>query len=196
MRSTADVVIIGSGIVGASIAWHLTARGCRDVVLLERESQPGKGSTGKSMGGVRAQFATPLNIRMSMHSIAFFREFERALGHPSGYRPQGYLFVATSEAHMAYLRANFERQTVEGLKEVRLVSPAEILAMVPQLRSDDIVGGSFCPTDGFVDPHSVMTGFLLRATEQGAELIRGAEVTGIDCDARGVCAVRCTQGVI
>src|SRR5437016_1955505 len=138
MRSTADVVIIGAGIVGASIAWHLASRGCRNVVLLERESQPGTGSTGKSMGGVRAQFATPLNIRMSIYSIAFFREFDRALGHPSGYRPQGYLFVATGEAHMAYLRANVERQTAEGLAEVHLVSPREIIAMVPQLRSDDI----------------------------------------------------------
>src|ERR1700704_2258367 len=102
MRSTADVVILGAGIVGASIAWHLTSRDCGNVVLVERGSQPGTGSTGKSMGGVRAQFATALNIRMSMHSIAFFREFDRALGHPSGYRPQGFLFMATSEAHMAY----------------------------------------------------------------------------------------------
>src|SRR6476660_5852585 len=135
MRSTADVVIIGAGIVGASIAWHLASKGCRDVVVLERESQPGTGSTGKSMGGVRAQFATALNIRMSMHSIAFFREFDRALGHPSGYRPQGYLFVATSDPHMAYLRANVVTQRDEGLTEVSLVSPAEILAMVPQLRA-------------------------------------------------------------
>jgi sarcosine oxidase subunit beta len=196
MRSTADVVIIGAGIVGASIAWHLTSRACRNVALVERESQPGKGSTGKSMGGVRAQFATALNIRMSMHSIAFFREFDRALGHPSGYRPQGYLFVATSQAHMDYLRANVEAQRAEGLSAVRLVSPAEILAMLPQLRPDDIVGGSFCSTDGFVDPHSVMTGFLLRAAAQGAELIRGAEVTAIERDARGVCAVHTSQGSI
>jgi sarcosine oxidase subunit beta len=148
------------------------------------------------MGGVRAQFATALNIRMSMHSIAFFREFDRALGHPSGYRAQGYLFVATSAAHLAYLRANVATQRAEGLDQVRLVSPAEILEMVPQLRSDDIAGGSFCPTDGFVDPHSVMTGFLARAVEQGAEVIRSGEVTGIDGDARGVCGVRTAKGNI
>ena len=85
---TADVVIIGGGIVGSSIAWHLTEAGCQNIVVLERETQQGKGSTGKSMGGVRAQFATPINIRMSLYSIPFFRDFEQRLGHPSGYRPR------------------------------------------------------------------------------------------------------------
>src|SRR5262249_28262611 len=140
-------------------------------------------------------FATALNIRMSMHSIAFFREFEDKLGHPSGYRPQGYLFVATNDAHLAYLRTNVETQKAQGL-DVRLLSRNEIVALVPQLRSDDIVGGRFCPTDGFVDPHSVMTGFLARAADQGAELTRGAEVLAIDRDSRGVCEVRTAQGTI
>src|SRR3954454_7681332 len=104
---TADVVIIGGGIVGSSIAYHLTAAGCRNVVVLERESHTGKGSTGKSMGGVRAQFSMPINIRMSMYSIPFFRDFKEITGQESGYRGQGYLFVATQPAHLAYLRANY-----------------------------------------------------------------------------------------
>src|ERR1044071_466777 len=94
MRTTADVVIIGAGVVGASIAWHLTEAGCRNVVLLERASQPGSGSTSKSMGGVRAQFGLEADIRMSLFSIPFFRDFLGITGHPSGYRPQGYLFLA------------------------------------------------------------------------------------------------------
>ena len=98
---SADVVIIGGGIVGSSVAYHLTQAGCRNVVVLERESQQGKGSTGKSMGGVRAQFSTPVNIRMSLYSIPFFRAFDEAMGHPSGYRAQGYLFVATHARHLA-----------------------------------------------------------------------------------------------
>src|SRR5438270_263035 len=97
---SADVIIIGGGIVGSSIAYHLTEAGCRNVLVIERETSQGKGSTGKSMGGVRAQFATPINIRMSLHSIAFFSAFDEVMGHPSGYRPQGYLFVATTPAHM------------------------------------------------------------------------------------------------
>lgn len=196
MPPTADAIVIGSGIVGASVAWHLTSTGCRNVVILERESQPGTGSTGKSMGGVRAQFSLPADIRMSRHSIAFFRDFERALGHPSGYRAQGYLFVATTERHLDYLRANHARQLTAGVTDARLVSRAEILTMVPQLRSNDILGGSFCSSDGFVDPHSVMTGFLLRAIDQGAQLVREAPVIGIDIDAQGVAGVRTPHGRI
>src|SRR5258708_12512102 len=157
---TADVVIIGGGIVGSSIAWHLTTAGCRNVLLLERESSQGKGSTGKGMGGVRAQFSTPVNIQMSLYSIPFYAKFEEVVGHPADYRPQGYLFLATKDSHLAYLRDNFARQQKLGLTTARLLSADEIRTMLPQLRSDDILGGSFCSTDGFVAPYSAMNGFL------------------------------------
>src|SRR2546425_10497044 len=110
MTETADVVIIGSGIVGSSVAYHLAQQGCANVVVLERESHQGKGSTGKSMGGVRAQFSTDVNIRMSLYSIPFFRDFEETIGWPSGYRSQGYLFVATTHRHLEYLRADYQPQ--------------------------------------------------------------------------------------
>src|SRR5512142_3409777 len=106
---TAEIVIIGGGIVGSSIAYHLTAAGCRSVLIVEREAHQGKGSTGKSMGGVRAQFATPVNIQMSLYSIPFYASFDERLGYPGGYRPQGYLFLATRDSHLKYLRANYER---------------------------------------------------------------------------------------
>ena len=193
---SAEVVIIGGGIVGASIAYQLTLAGCPSVVILERESSQGKGSTGKSMGGVRAQFSTPVNIQMSLYSIPFFRDFELTMGHPSGYRAQGYLFVATTERHLDYLRTNHAAQVAAGLKTALLVSRDEIIARVPQLRSDDIIGGSFCSTDGFVDPYSVMTGFTLRAIDQGAVLIRDALVTGLSLDRKGIALVESTQGSI
>ena len=196
MNSTAEVVIIGSGIVGSSIAYQLTQAGCRNIVVLERESHQGKGSTGKSMGGVRAQFSTPVNIRMSLFSIPFFRDFEATLGHPSGYRPQGYLFVATAQKHLDYLRANFEKQVAHGLTTAQLVQRDDIVHMVPQLRSDDIIGGSFCSTDGFVDPYSVMTGFMLRAMDDGARLERDAEVIAIDRDAAGITSVKTARETI
>jgi sarcosine oxidase subunit beta len=128
--TTADVVIVGGGIVGSSIAYHLTAAGCRSVLVLERESQQGKGSTGKSMGGVRAQFSTPVNIQMSLYAIPFYAKFDERLGHPAGYRPQGYLFCATHEKHMAYLRSNYEKQVALGLKEVRIVSGDDISMII------------------------------------------------------------------
>ncbi len=99
---TADVVIIGGGIVGSSIAYYLTDAGCRNVLVIERESAQGKGSTGKSMGGVRAQFSTPVNITMSLYSIPFYAGFDERLGYPCDYRPQGYLFCATSDKHMGW----------------------------------------------------------------------------------------------
>src|SRR5258708_39195423 len=112
---TADVVIIGGGIVGSSIAWNLTQAGCRNVLVLDRETSQGKGSTGKSMGGVRAQFSTPVNIQMSLYSIPFYASFKERLGYPCDYRPQGYLFCATKEKHMAYLCANYDKQIAMGL---------------------------------------------------------------------------------
>jgi sarcosine oxidase subunit beta len=193
---SADIVIIGAGIVGSSIAYHLTQAGCPNVLVLERESQQGKGSTGKSMGGVRAQFSTPSSIRMSLYSIPFFRAFEEAMGHPSGYRSQGYLFIATRESHLRYLRTNYKLQLELGLDTVRLLEPQDTVRMVPQLRSDDILGGSFCSTDGFVDPHSVMTGFMLRAVDRGARLQRNSEVIAIERDARGITGVKTAGGFI
>ena len=191
---TADVVIIGGGIVGSSIAWHLTEAGCKNVLVIERESAQGKGSTGKSMGGVRAQFSTPINIEMSLYSIPFYAGFDERLGHPAGYRPQGYLFLATKQSHLDYLKTNFEKQTALGLKTVRLISAEEIKSMLPQLRSDDILGGSFCSTDGFVDPYSAMNGFMASAIEKGATLWKKTEITGIVKDAKGIEAVESSRG--
>ncbi len=176
---TADVVLIGGGIVGSSIAYHLVAGGCRKVLVLERETSQGKGSTGKSMGGVRAQFSTPVNIQMSLYSIPFYASFEERLGFPCDYRPQGYLFCATNEKHIAYLRANYEKQVAMGLKNVRLVAGDEIRGMFSQMRGNDIVGGSFCSTDGFVDPYSAMIGFMTWATDHGAALWKNATVQSI-----------------
>ena len=193
---TADVVIIGGGIVGSSIAWHLTAAGCKRVLVIERESSQGKGSTGKSMGGVRAQFSTPVNIQMSLYSIPFYARFEETLGYPADYRPQGYLFVASTENHLAYLRVNLEKQKALGLQSARILPATEITAMLPQLRNDDIVGGSFCSTDGFVDPYSVMNGFMAAAVDQGAMLWKKTEVTGIGLDDRGLCTVETTRGPV
>src|SRR4051794_38258360 len=116
MIETADVVIIGGGIVGASVAYHLTEAGCRDVLLVERERAQGLGSSGKGAGGVRAQFSTKINIEMSLYSIDFFAHMEEMMGKPSGYRADGYLFVATSEQQLDYLRRNRERQIALGLK--------------------------------------------------------------------------------
>src|SRR6266567_2935431 len=193
---TAEVVIIGGGIVGSSIAYHLTAAGCKSVLVIERESSQGKGSTGKSMGGVSAQFSTPVNIQMSLYSIPFYAAFDQTLGYPCGYRAQGYLFCATSDQQTAYLRTNHQCQVRLGLKTARLISADDIRGMFPQLRSDDIVGGAFCSTDGFVDPYSAMNGFMAWAGQHGAELWKNTDVTGIQQDVHGISGVETSRGLV
>src|SRR5262245_24064451 len=120
MSATADVVIIGGGIVGSSIAYHLAESGCANVLVIEREEKQGLGSTSKSLGGVRAQFATPVNVKMSIYSIDIFSRFEEVTGQTADYRAHGYLFCATTEAHLRYLRKNQEKQ--KDRKSTRLNS--------------------------------------------------------------------------
>jgi sarcosine oxidase subunit beta len=133
---------------------------------------------------------------MSLYSISFYASFEEHLGHPSDYRPQGYLFCATTDGHMEYLRTNFTRQLETGLTNVRLVAGDEISTMFPQLRADDIIGGSFCSTDGFVDPYSAMNGFMTWACEHGATLWKNTRVTAIKQDSAGITSIETTRGPV
>ncbi|MCI0339496.1 MAG: FAD-binding oxidoreductase [Acidobacteria bacterium] len=194
MPETADVVIIGGGVVGSSVAYYLANQGCTNVLIIEREERQGLGSTSKSMGGVRAQFATEINIQMSIYSIDFFSRFEEATGHTADYRAHGYLFAATKESHLKYLRENLEKQRALGLNDAEMISCEEIVKMIPQMRSDDIIGGSFCPTDGFVDPNGVMTGFAKRARECGVRLWLNTEVAGINIENGQIAGVKTDRG--
>ena len=196
MTTTADVVIIGGGIVGSSVAYHLAEAGCANVLIVEREAHQGLGSTGKSAGGVRAQFATEINIRMSLYSINFFKQFQEDTGQDVGYRPHGYLFVATGQHHLDYLNANRAKQQACGLNNVEMLAPEDILKILPQMRADDVVGGSFCQTDGFVDPYSMMTAFASRARDRGVKLWLGTEVTGIDVKSGRVSGVMTSRGQV
>jgi sarcosine oxidase subunit beta len=196
MSETADVVIIGGGIVGSSVAYHLAESGCANVLIIEREEKQGLGSTSKSMGGVRAQFATPINIQMSIYSIDLFSRFEEVTGQTADYRAHGYLFCATTEAHLEYLRKNQEKQKAFGLKSAEMVSREDVVKMVPQLIADDVIGGAYCPTDGFVDPYGVLTGFAKRAKELGARVWLDTAVTGVNVENGAVTGVRTTRGEI
>jgi len=187
---TAQTVIIGGGVVGASIAYHLTQRGAKDVLILEREPVQGLGSTGKATGGVRAQFETDINIRMSLYSIDFFRNWD----FDCGYEPRGYLFFATTEEQLAYIKKNVERQRELGVHGVETVDRDAIREIVPGMISDDITGGSFGALDGFIDPLAVMDGFTRGAVERGAAIYFGQEVSCINVQHGKVLSVTTTEG--
>src|ERR1044072_7168927 len=114
---SAEVIIIGGGVAGASVAYHLAERGVKDILILESAPQQGLGSTGKATGGVRAQFETEINIRMSLHSLDLFSNFTELTGVDCGYEPRGYLFLAANEKQLEYLKTNVARQRSLGLKE-------------------------------------------------------------------------------
>ena len=184
---TADVVIIGGGIVGASIAWHLTDAGCRNVLIVERESHQGKGSTGKSMGGVRAQFATsPQHPDVAvLHPV--LRQLRRAPGPSRGLpRRRATCSVATKQTHLDYLRD--EPGAAEVARPEAGAHGLRAMTSSPWFRSfapTTSSAAASAPTDGFVDPYSVMVGFTTSACEQGATIWRSTEVTAIQHDGIG-----------
>lgn len=167
MAVAAQVVIVGGGVVGASIAYHLAARGCRNVVVLDR-GEPAQGSTGRATGGYRAQFGTEIHVRMSLLSQKKLMRFPDEVGVDSGYRPNGYLFCASSESQVAALKAVRKVQEAGGVTDAVFLSPKEMQERVPELRGDDLLLGSFCPTDGFVQPLAIRGGYQAASERLGA----------------------------
>lgn len=194
--TTADVVIIGGGVVGASIAHHLAHAGCTDVLIVERGPQQGLGSTGKATGGVRAQFGSAINVRMSRYSIEMYSRFADETGHACGYDPVGYLFLATNDDHIAALQAMRDRSLADGTNDVMLLSTADVATLLPQLRTSDIVGGSFRQADGLIAPLEVMRGFTDAALRRGVQIMYDASVTGFELAGGRISTVQTTRGTI
>jgi sarcosine oxidase, subunit beta len=188
----AEIVIIGGGVVGASVAFHLVERGAKDVLILERETEQGRGSTGAATGGIRAQFETDINIKMSLYSMDFFREWD----FDCEYEPKGYLFFATKNEGLDYLKRNVEKQLRLGVKDVEIVDADEIGRIVPGMNCDDIVGGSFGRHDGFINPLMVMRGFTECAVRGGARLKFGVDVFGLRVEGGRLTGVETSEGLI
>jgi sarcosine oxidase, subunit beta len=193
---TAEIAILGAGVMGASLAWHLVSRGCRDVLLLDRHPAPGGGSTGRATGGFRAQFATEVNVRLSLLSREKLRRFPEELGADPGYRPCGYLFLAGDEEQLAVLRSLQPLQRRLGLDEVREVTPEEARRINPAVEIDGIPGGSFCPTDGFIRPLAILDGYLEAARRLGARVSFGETVTGLETREGRIARVLTDQGAV
>jgi sarcosine oxidase subunit beta len=194
---SADVVIVGAGVIGASVAWHLATYGIFDVLLIDRGAVPAAGSTGAATGGFRAQFATPINVRLSLMSRKKITQLFDEVGVDPGYVPAGYLWIAETDRELAALRSARVVQHQEGLREAVEVSVDDIARLQPAIERRGILGGAFCPTDGFIQPKAILEGYLFAALRLGVGVAWGESVTGFDRDSRGrIQAVRTSSGAI
>jgi sarcosine oxidase subunit beta len=180
-----DVVIIGAGVMGASLAWHLAVAGCRDVLLVDAAPAAGEGSTGRATGGFRAQYATAINIRLSLLAREKLRRFADDVGGDCGYQPAGYLWLASTAGELSALSEARALQHAEGLHEAQAVTPEEILCLNPAVSPDGLAGGAFCPTDGFIRPLGILEGYLKGAMRLGVRVRWRTRVRGLERDAAG-----------
>jgi sarcosine oxidase, subunit beta len=193
----AEVAVVGAGVIGASAAYHLARRGCTPVLVLERSLSSGEGSTGRATGGFRAQFGSEINVRLSLLSREKLLRFEEELGADPGYRPCGYLFLAGDEAQLDVLLGAQRVQRAAGLEEAREVTPSEIGEINPQIGTGGLVGGVFCPTDGFIRPMQILRGYVEGAERLGVRFEYGVECTGFELDGSGrIAAVRTSDGEV
>src|SRR5262245_14558285 len=192
LPKTASVVIIGGGVVGCSIAYHLARRGVKDVLVLEREAV-GAGTTSKAAGGIRGQFPTETEIQFSLESIRVFERFEDEFGVDPGYRKIGYLFLVADARDLDGFKERVALQQRLGV-DVRIITPADAQALVPALRVDDLIAAVWGPGDGMAGPAEVTNGFARRARELGARIREAVEVAGIERDGDRVRAVVTSAG--
>lgn len=196
---TKDVVIIGGGVMGWSTAYHLLKEGMSGrLVVLERDPLRRVTSTSLAVGGFRQQFGTEVNIRLVRDSVAFYRAFaelmETGQGKPDiTMRQNGYLFLGGEQTWPTLVRRH-RLQRALGV-EVELLSPAQILGLVPEVELSGLVGAAYCPEDGYLDPHSVLLGFEAKARALGAECQHVAAL-GVESDAHGIKLVKTTAGTI
>ncbi len=189
---SAEVVIVGGGAMGASVAFHLANLGVHDVVLLERESLA-SGSTSKSAGGIRAQFADELNIRIALRSMAEFEALDRTSGIE--YKRHGYLFLLTSDDEVESFRAAVALQQSLGVPS-RLISPEDVEAMIPALETSDLLAAAYCPIDGHASPESVVQAYAGAAAAHGARIRQGTSLDRIEVSGDEIVGVETSAGPI
>jgi sarcosine oxidase subunit beta len=195
LPQSAQVVVIGGGVMGASVAYHLAARGVRDLVLLESQPFFGQGATGKCAGGIRYQFSTAINVRLSQLSLPMLDRFEEEIGQAIGLRYDGYMLLATTEENVAEFRRNVALQHSLGVP-TEWLSGDEVRRRVPQLRADDVLAATFHAGDGLADPHGVVAGYINAGRRLGVRAFTDAPVTGIKVEQGHVVAVLTPLGRI
>ncbi|MFB6221019.1 MAG: NAD(P)/FAD-dependent oxidoreductase [Halolamina sp.] len=186
-----DVIVVGGGIVGLASAYYLADRGA-DVTVVEKSSL-GAGATDRAAGGIRAQFTTDVAISLSQVSIDVWKSFEAEFGVDIGYRRPGYCYLAREESTAELFHEAIPFQNDRGVAS-EFLTPAEAKEHIPGLCVDNYVGCAYCPTDGFADPHLGLQGFSVAASEAGAAVHTGVEVTDVLLDGDAVVGVDTTDG--
>jgi glycine/D-amino acid oxidase-like deaminating enzyme len=190
----AEVVIVGGGVLGASIAYHLAQKGITDVVVLERD-RLGSGSTSRNAGGVRLQFSTEINVRLSQRSLSHWERFEDETGVDPQFKQVGYLFLITADRDAAAFERSLALWSRLGVPAERLDARG-VHALFPDIKVDDVRFATFCPKDGHLDPTSLLNGYVARAREKGVSFREGQPATAIEREAGRVSAVRTPAGAI
>ncbi|MFF7985864.1 NAD(P)/FAD-dependent oxidoreductase [Streptomyces sp. NPDC007901] len=194
MNLRAQAVIVGGGVMGTSIAYHLASAGVRDVVLVERD-ELAAGSTSKAAGGVRAQFSDELNVQLGARSLEAFARFGEEIGYDIGLRRVGYLFLLSTPEEVASFEASVRLQNHLGVPS-RMLTPKEAARLSPLISTDGLLAAAYSPDDGHCTPESVVHGYAAAARAHGARVLRHTEVTGIERDGNYVTAVHTTLGRI
>ena len=181
LPSSARVVVVGGGVMGASIAYHLAAGGVPDVVLVERDTLAA-GSTSRAAGGVRAQFSDELNIQLGARSLAAFARFADEPGYDIGLHRVGYLFLLSTPAEVADFEASIELQNAHGVPS-GMIDPVEARRLSPLISTEGVLAAAFSPDDGYCTPEAVVHGYAAGARRHGARIVRQCEV--LDIEVRG-----------
>lgn len=191
----AAIVIVGGGVMGASTAYHLALRGERDVLLLEREPFFGQGATGKCAGGIRYQFSTEINVRLSQVSLPMLEAFEEEIGQPIDLQWPGYLFLLTNEAEVQKFRHNVAMQNRLGVA-TEWLSPDEVRRLVPQMQTTDVLAGTYHEGDGLADPNGVVGGYISGARRLGVRALTDVAVTAIRVEGGRITGVETDRGTV
>lgn len=196
MKKTADAVIIGGGVNGVSIAYNLAKRGLTNICVLERNFLA-SGATGRCGAGVRAQWGTEMNLRMSMASVRMFENMNEELDYDDDieFNQGGYLLLAYTEAGWEQFKKNVALQKAHGL-QVELLTPAGAKEVVPHLNTEQLLGATYCPTDGHCNPFKVTDAYAKAARRLGVEIYTNTTVTGIERDGDRIQGVHTDRGYV
>lgn len=195
LPNKAEIVIIGGGIIGTAIAYYLTEKGCKDVVVLERNKMLGLESTGKNAGGVRAQFGTKVNIQFALESIKIFEKFEKVTGQDPYFNQCGYLFMTENEKLWQTFKQNVKLQNENGV-DSKIITTEQIKEKVPLVDVNGLLGGTFWQRDGIIDPSAILVGYEKCSIQAGVKFLNNTEVTGFEITNGKIISIETDKGKI